>query len=146
MAQIKKFQNPAGTIAEESTGSTTTTTTPQQAKTEYGRLIQNGTAIQATEDMIGWLNKQGYYGEQMASKLRRGEDQYLDIDDQGVGIIRSINVENEDLNKRQQKRTTHVSRRIEGRRLTDARNAIQRLATYDYSKFSKEPIKLKAYE
>lgn len=130
MAQIKKLQ-PGGT-------------TPEKTTPKYGRLIQNGVEIQANDDMINWLAQQGYYGEQMANNLRNGDDQYLDTDEQGVGWIRNISVANPELKEKQQERTTRASRRLEGRRLTQARTDIQRLATYDYSKFIKQPEKPKA--
>ena len=125
MAQIKKLQ-PGGT-------------TPEKTTPKYGRLIQNGVEIQANDDMINWLAQQGYYGEQMANNLRSGDDQYLDTDEQGVGIIRNISVENPELKEKQQERTTRASRRLEGRRLNQARTDIQKLATYDYSKFAEKP-------
>lgn len=125
MAQIKKLQ-PGGT-------------TPEKTTPKYGRLIQNGVEIQANDDMINWLAQQGYYGEQMANNLRSGDDQYLDTDEQGVGIIRNISVENPELKEKQQERITRASRRLEGRRLNQARTDIQRLATYDYSKFKEKP-------
>lgn len=125
MAQIKKLQ-PGGT-------------TPEKTTPKYGRLIQNGVEIQANDDMINWLAQQGYYGEQMANNLRSGDDQYLDTDGQGVGIIRNISVENPELKEKQQERTTRASRRLEGRRLNQARTDIQKLATYDYSKFAEKP-------
>lgn len=125
MAQIKKLQ-PGGT-------------TPEKTTPKYGRLIQNGVEIQANDDMINWLAQQGYYGEQMANNLRSGDDQYLDTDGQGVGIIRNISVENPELKEKQQERTTRASRRLEGRRLNQARIDIQKLATYDYSKFAEKP-------
>lgn len=125
MAQIKKLQ-PGGK-------------TPEKTTPKYGRLIQNGVEIQANDDMINWLAQQGYYGEQMANNLRSGDDQYLDTDGQGVGIIRNISVENPELKEKQQERTTRASRRLEGRRLNQARTDIQKLATYDYSKFAEKP-------
>lgn len=125
MAQIKKLQ-PGGK-------------TPEKTTPKYGRLIQNGIEVQANDDMINWLEQQGYYGEQMANNLRNGDDQYLDTDEQGVGWIRNISVANPELKEKQQERTTHASRRLEGRRLNQARADIQRLATYDYSKFAEKP-------
>ena len=125
MAQIKKLK-PGGN-------------TPEKTTPKYGRLIQNGVEVQANDDMINWLAQQGYYGEQMANNLRNGDDQYLDTDEQGVGWIRNISVANPELKEKQQERTTRASRRLEGRRLNQARTDIQRLATYDYSKFAETP-------
>ena len=125
MAQIKKLQ-PGGK-------------TPEKTTPKYGRLIQNGVEIQANDDMINWLAQQGYYGEQMANNLRNGDDQYLDINEQGVGIIRNISVANPELTEKQQKRTTRASRRLEGRRLNQARGDIQGLVENNYSKFAEKP-------
>lgn len=122
MAQIKKLQ-PGGTAP----------------KSTYGRLIQNGKAIEATDDMLNWLDAQGYYGQQMASAMRSGNDQYIDTDEQGVGWIKNIAIENPELKEKQQTRSTQAARRLEGRRLREARNDIQRLATYDYGKFASQP-------
>lgn len=130
MAQIKKLQKGG---------------TPEKTTPKYGRLIQNGIEFQANDDMIGWLAKQGYYGEQMANNLRRGDDQYLDTDEQGVGWIRDISAANPDLKEKQQEKTTRAGRRIEGRRLNQARADIQRLATYDYSKFAPQPTTTTPY-
>ena len=145
MAQIKKFQTPAGPIEEQGTSGTKTTTAPQQSTPKYGKLVQNGVVFQATDGMIDWFDKQGYYGEQIANTLRSGEDQYLDTDAQGVGWIRNISIANPDLKERQQNKTTRAGRRLEGRRLRDAREEIQRLATYDYSKFVPTPTTKKKY-
>lgn len=129
MAQIKKFKTPAGPITKE--------------EKKYGRLIQNGVGIDATDDMLGWLDAQGYYGKQIANKIRKGEDQYIDIDESGAGIIRDIDLSNPDLKEKQQVKTGRAARLNESRRLKDARANIQRLATYDFSKFkagsSKKP-------
>lgn len=81
----------------------------------------------------------------MANALRNGEDQYLDTDAQGVGWIRNISVANPDLKERQQDKTTRAGRRFEGRRLREAREEIQRLATYDYNKFAPTPKTKKKY-
>ena len=135
MAQIKKFQTPAGPI----------TTAEEKTTPKYGRLIQNGIAIEATDDMIGWLNSQGYYGQQMASNLKNGVDQYVDVDKNGVGSIKNIQIENPDLNERQQNKTARRRRGLEGRRMSEARGAIDTLAGYDYSKFKVTPTAKKTY-
>ncbi len=135
MAQIKKFQTPAGPI----------TTAEEKTTPKYGRLIQNGIAIEATDDMIGWLNSQGYYGQQMASNLKNGVDQYVDVDENGVGSIKNIQVKNPDLNERQQNKTTRRRRGLEGHRMSEARESIDTLAGYDYSKFKVTPATKKTY-
>ena len=86
MAQIKKFQKPASLITKEQTSDEPKPKeAPKETTPKYGRLIQNGIEIQANDDMINWLAQQGYYGKQMSENLRNGNDQYIDIDDQGAG-------------------------------------------------------------
>lgn len=139
MAQIKKFQNPSGPI-EEST-KVVATSKEQTPQSKYGKIIKNGVDIEVTDRTLAWLDAQGYYGQQISNKLRQGIDQYLDVDEDGSGIIRDIDLENPDLKERQQQKSGMRAKRIEGRRLREAREDIQKLVDWDYNKFI--PIKIK---
>ena len=81
MAQIRKFNTGAAIPGNESKKST------------YGKVYKNGISYDVNDDTLGWLSSKGSVGLEIANKLRRGTNQYIDIGPDGVGIIHGVSRE-----------------------------------------------------
>lgn len=132
MAQIKKFQNPAGPIEET-------------AKKKYGKIHKNGTPYEVTDDTLGWLRSQGGIGIEIANKLENGTDQYITVDADGVGTIHNMTMPGSELNYRQKRRLTRkqgiFGGLFESGAVDSAREYIQRISDQNYQSFIKDPEK-----
>ena len=132
MAQIKKFQNPAGPIEEA-------------AKKKYGKIHKNGTPYEVTDDTLGWLRSQGGIGIEIANKLENGTDQYITVGADGVGTIHNMSMPDSELNYRQKRRLTRkqgiLGGLFESGAVDSAREYIQRISDQNYQSFIKDPEK-----
>lgn len=127
MAQIKKFQNPAGPI------------TPNESN-EYGKIMKNGVLYEVNDNTLLWLDAHSVYGKAIAKKLREGQTQIIDVMADGSGIIRDLDVEDPSLTIKQEVKTTKSPRLFEGRRVREAREKLRHLANYDYKTFIPETV------
>lgn len=120
MAQIiRKFSGGGSTSNKENAQTPTSET-----KKKYGKFTHDGQEYEVDDNLLGQI---GAYSQIVADSLRKGNDVYSYKDDNGVRVVSGIDSSNSDLNERQQQRLGRKQRVLEGRRVRNARNEIDRL-------------------
>lgn len=120
MAQIiRKFSGGGVNSTEEGAK----TPTPE-IKKKYGKFTHDGQEYEVDDNLLDQI---GAYSQIVANSLRKGNNVYSYKDEDGVRIVSGIDSSGSNLNERQQQRFGRRQRILEGRKVRDARNEIDRL-------------------